>query len=595
MSTYIGLCCSAHDSAVAIIDKTGKVIFAEASERNLQLKRALNCIPDNYPFISKLINDHVDKTEDVVISKNWSSSHQNNIRMARLGLNIIKPVLDLTRLSGITKKYDFMLDLQNHMFSFSGKNLKRELEQEDGIKISLKERNFDHHLCHAAAGFYSSPFSSSDIAVIDGYGEMTSTAFYSATNNRLKKIKGIPKSKNSLGFFYSFLCKACGFDPDMGEEWKVMGLAPYGKLIPDLYNSLSKLIPIKKGAFAKPYLTFDIAHYDRLIAKALRLLKNSEIKPSDVAHTGQKLFEDKMFNCLNQLHTHTGSMNLVLVGGCALNSSCNGKITQNTAYENVYVHNAPGDDGTAVGAAILAFIGENSISMLQRDALSTPYLGSKISKIKLQKFRENSPNSYNLKTNSEKVLAILISKGYIVGLVHGKSEFGPRALGHRSILADPRNPDIKDIINRKLKFREAFRPFAPSILHEHGPQIFENYQFSPYMERTLKIHKEYRKKIPGVTHVNGTGRLQSVTKENNPQFYKLLQEFYLITDIPVLLNTSFNVAGKPIVNDVEDICAALYTTDLDAVLTEDILLTKKPIQNYFDEESDYNIFQQIQR
>ncbi|CAM4218653.1 carbamoyltransferase [Zobellia nedashkovskayae] len=581
MSTYIGLCCSAHDSAIAIIDKTGKIVFAEAGERSLQIKRALNCIPDHYPFISKLTNKYVDLSSDVLISKNWSSNHQRNIKMAKIGIDIIKPILFLSPLAEITRKYEFMLSLQNHMFSFSGQNLKRVLEQKKEGYILIKERNFDHHLCHASAGFYSSPFSNADIAVIDGYGEMTSTAFFSANDNKLKKIKSIPDSKNSLGFFYSYLCKACGFDPDMGEEWKVMGLAPYGRLNPKLYESLSKLLPVKKGAFTKPYLTFDIADYDRLISESLQ---NDEIKPEDIAFTGQKIFEDKMFLCLNELHAQTNSKNLVLVGGAALNSSCNGKIIQNTAYQNFFVYNAPGDDGTAVGAAILAFLSENHVSKLQRNLLSSPYLGNTISKNKLQKLTKNTPYNYDLKSNSEVILALLISRGYIVGLVRGKSEFGPRSLGHRSILADPRDSKIKDVINKKLKYRENFRPFAPSILHEYGPQIFENYEYSPYMERTLKIRQEFQKKIPGVTHINGTGRLQSVTRENSPDYYKLIQEFYKITGIPVLLNTSFNVAGKPIINDVDDICAALYTTGLDAILIENILLTKKPIQNYLDEK-----------
>jgi carbamoyltransferase len=267
----------------------------------------------------------------------------------------------------------------------------------------------------------------------------------------------------------------------------------------------------------------------------------------------------------------------VLVGGCALNSACNGKIKERTGYENVYVYNAPGDDGTAVGAAILAFLQDHAAEAINRESLFCPYKGSFIDSRSLQKAIDNTPYHYDLGNNRYKIAAKLISTGHVIGWVQGQAEFGPRALGNRSILADPRNAAIKDIINKTLKYRESFRPFAPSVLETFGPEIFEDYQSSWYMDKTLKIKEAWQQRIQGVTHVNGTGRLQSVHQDINPGFFELISEFHKLTGVPVLLNTSFNLAGKPIVHSVNDIVASLYTSGLHAVIIEGHLFTKQPV------------------
>ncbi len=590
--TYLGICCSAHDPAIAIINNAGELIYAEAAERILQYKRGINTIADHYPFIAELLKQYVPDESLLYMAKSWSKPHHRNIRLARIGLPLIAPLArPFPRWRLITGRYDYMLRLQAHVFSFSGQNLLKVWKEKE--RKRAHEEYYDHHRCHAAAGAYSSYFDEAVVAVIDGYGEMTSTAFYRFNDGRLTPVPGIRKSKNSLGFFYSFLCAACGFNPELGEEWKVMGLAPYGEVVPELYERLSRLIPVRKGSFIHPGPSFDIAVYDQVI-DAIINRGDHQYAVEDIACTGQQLFEDKMMECLNYLYGVTKTKNLVFVGGCALNSSCNGKISTKTPFENVYVHNAPGDDGTAVGAAILSYLSHNPVTALKRESFLSPYKGSFIPQRALTRAIEHCPFNYYLGEDKYRIAAQLISEGGIVGWVQGRAEFGPRALGNRSILADPRRRDIKDIINKRLKYRESFRPFAPSVLEEFGEEIFENCQVSYYMDKTLVIKPAYRDKIPGVTHVNGTGRLQTVTKELNEGYYQLLRAFHAITGIPVLLNTSFNLAGKPIVHSVDDMVASFFTSGISALIIEDYLFTKEPFnkEHYSHEASNNHLLRQ---
>lgn len=580
---YFGICCSAHDPAIAIINRQGELVFAEAAERSLQYKRGLNMIADHYPYIEKLMDRYMTRDSYLVVAKSWSKQHHRNIKLAKALLFVTSPLLRLFSLTKtIALRYDYMLKLQSHVFSFSGQILMRTWKEKffagDGfrfLKSRLSQRYYNHHLCHAVSAAFASPFEEAVVAVIDGYGQNTSTGFYHFKNGKVSPVKGIRSSKNSLGFFYSFLCSACGFNPDLGEEWKVMGLAPYGKVIPELYDKLSKLIPVINGRFANPGTGFDIALYDKVMAKAIANgAAPYDIK--DIACTGQQVFEDRMMESLTHLHKITGAANLVLAGGCALNSTCNGKIAIRTPFSDVYVYCAPGDDGTAAGAALLAFLKDHPVSAVNRKSFFSPYKGAVIEEKALQKSVDNSPYCYHVGEKKGAVAAKLISEGHIIGWVQGAAEFGPRALGNRSILADPRNPDIKNIINKKLKYREGFRPFAPSVLEEYGKEIFDDYQPSYYMDKTLRIKDSYWQKIPGVTHVNQTGRLQTVNRELNPAYYDLISCFHKLTGVPVVLNTSFNLSGKPIVHNMDDIMASLYTSGLTAVVVNDFLFTKEP-------------------
>jgi carbamoyltransferase len=285
-----------------------------------------------------------------------------------------------------------------------------------------------------------------------------------------------------------------------------------------------------------------------------------------------------MFELVRYLHHRSPSPNLVLGGGCGLNSACNGRILENSPFEHLHVYAAPGDNGNALGAAWLAYVEDHPH---RRGALAaagghTPYLGSTISPESVAHFE-----TYGQLKKTElagpalcRRVAELIADGKIIGWVQGRAEFGPRALGNRSILADPRRADVKDRLNAQVKYREEFRPFAPSILHEDGPAYFENYQESPYMERALVFRPEVRAKVPGVVHVDNTGRLQTVKRAWNERYYDLIRAFKELTGVPLILNTSFNQMGKPIIHSLEDAIAVYMTCGIDVLVVGDRIYEK---------------------
>ncbi|MCK6552922.1 carbamoyltransferase, partial [Myxococcota bacterium] len=248
-----------------------------------------------------------------------------------------------------------------------------------------------------------------------------------------------------------------------------------------------------------------------------------------------------------------------------------------TGFERVHVPSAPADDGNALGAALLACFEDHPARARPRTSPMSPYLGSTLDAEALDRAEalgglvDVRPRDVPVEAHAARLLA----EGRILGWAQGRAELGPRALGHRSILADPRNPKIKDLINGRVKFREEFRPFAPSILEEYGPEYFEDYQPSPYMERTLVFRPEVRAKVPGVVHEDGTGRLQSVRRDWSPSYHALIEHFRVLTGVPLVLNTSFNVMGKPIIHTVEDALAVFHTTGLDALVLEDRVYEKR--------------------
>jgi carbamoyltransferase len=269
------------------------------------------------------------------------------------------------------------------------------------------------------------------------------------------------------------------------------------------------------------------------------------------------------------------SDNLVLSGGCALNSCYNGRIVNRTGFTRLHVPSAPADDGNALGAAFLAYHRDHPRARPPARA-ATPYLGSRISSRPLDSLLRlgRLASTRHCPGTVHQVAASLLADGKVVGWIQGRAEFGPRALGNRSILADPRPSDVRERINAIVKFREPFRPFAPAILDEYGPDWFEDYQVSPYMERTLVWRACAQSRVPGVVHVDRTGRLQSVRRVWNERFYDLIRAFHARTGVPILLNTSFNVVGKPIVHTLEDALGIFCTTAMDALIVEDYVIEK---------------------
>jgi carbamoyltransferase len=580
---YVGIANSFHDPAMAIVNSAGEVVYAEATERYLQNKRAINNPPDQFDWTAKVIERHAEPDAELVLAQSWSEHVHANLRDDERAAKFDQFV------SGTGKQAlpDMLLDQYNFSrfcrgsaaayIDLSMTNMAFCLSQTARWRYAPPPSllKFDHHLTHAATACLTSPFDEAACAVIDGYGEKSSYGSYVYRDGQIQALFVQPHpDSTSLGFFFMTLCKLCGFGLFQGEEWKVMGLAAYGGVDPEIEALLRSLIRVDglhiiQDSFATSYRAY------RELMRYQRRPGDPSIAMANLAHTGQKVFEDVIYSYLRNLQQATGMANVALGGGCLLNSSANGGVTENTGFRQAYVASAPADDGNAIGAALLAYQLDHPGERRQL-GFQSPYLGSRVSPATLNHLLEYGGFAAS-KRYSEGPwdrAAQLLADGKIIGWVQGCAEFGPRALGNRSILADPRSPQVKDRINIGVKRREEFRPFAPSILHEFGDEYFENYQESPYMERTLKLRPEAATRVPGVAHVDRTGRLQTVKKEWNDSYHKLITAFYQRTGVPVLLNTSFNVMGKPIIHSVEDAIAVFCTSGLDALVIEDVIIEK---------------------
>jgi carbamoyltransferase len=577
---YIGLATTMHDPAIAIMDGDGNILFAEASERYYQNKRAIGCTPDNPVYIKQLLKRYCSEGADYTIATSWSKKETKKLltgnalglQNMQLGAGVKNRLEKMASQEGAFDTMAWMNRLNLGMQLNAGQSLEYNLRS--FMKASsVKIVNYDHHSTHAALACYGSGFDETVCFVVDAGGESGCFGIFKLKEGKIELVDK-QKTGENLGGFYTFLTNVCGFDSVKGEEWKVMGLAAYGSYNKELHDLLSSLYHVK-GCHL---LYSHDKKATREIHKRIKTIAQGSINDfpfkADLAFNGQLVYEEWMTQMINGVHALNISENLVLSGGCGLNSSYNGKITEQTGFMQLYVPSAPADDGNALGAAMLACYNENGFKN-KRQKVSA-YLGSEISDESLEHFLKFSGLSNAQKLGDEKyaVVAQLLADGKIIGWAQGKAEFGPRSLGNRSILADPRRKEMKDIINERVKFREEFRPFAPSILHEYGPEYFERYEESPYMERTLRFKNEVLEKIPAVVHHNQTGRLQSVKNEWNPGFYQLISEFHKITGIPVLLNTSFNVMGKPIIHSAEDALSVFFTSGLDALVINDYLVKK---------------------
>lgn len=576
---HVGISSSMHDSAYAIVDDQGQILFAEAAERYLQNKRALNTIPLNAVRASQLLRDYCPSTVEIRISYSWKRSFLTQLQLKSLFgifaaqdrfLNFYKKKVDDYLFPGYSAHWAQTGALSVMNFAGAGFKLAKSMY---APQSRLREHSWEHHLCHAGFACYGSPFDEGVCVVVDGNGERGSYSIYRYFEGEIHRIfqnRGLA----SLGVLYNTLTQACGFSYVEGEQWKVMGLAPYGKKNDHIYKILQQLIQVDglRLRFPSP------ARWNRAMVKLSRYcVRPNEPKEMavDLAHTGQLFYADTMNRLLRNVYDAFPLPNLILSGGCALNSAYNGTILLNTPFRRLHIPSAPADDGNALGAALLSYYREHP-SRESRHKGCSPYLGSEITGEPLSRFLRFSDLPYEQlddKSLFERT-AHALAQGKIVGWVQGRAEFGPRALGNRSILADPRREDMKNHINLKVKFREPFRPFAPSILAEHGAEYFEHYQASPYMERTLLFRPEVRRQAPAVVHENGTGRLQTVTPEQNPRYYRLLSAFHRRTGLPILLNTSFNIKGKPIINSVEDALGVFLATGMDVLVIGNYWLEK---------------------
>ncbi len=586
----LGISAFYHDSAAALI-KDGEIIFASSEERYTR-KKGTDAFPINaINNALKFVNITLEDIERVVFYD--------------------KPI---TKFDRIIASYIHRAPFGVHSFIKAIPMwLKKKLWVEDTIKKELKYKGevlfTGHHQSHAASAFYPSPFEEAAIVTVDGAGEWTTTTIGVGRNSGIKLLKKI-EFPHSLGLLYSAFTYYCGFRVNSGE-YKLMGLAPYGKPI---YADVIKreIITLNEdGSYLLNEKYFNYISGLKMISRKFsKLFEHPPLRsgtPSqfymDIAASIQVVFEEALLNIAREAKRVTELDNLVLAGGSALNCVANSKILEEKIFNNVWVEPAANDSGGALGAALYCYYdylkGERVIQKDSDgegiDSQKGSLLGNSYSDEEIERDLIKFGASYT-KLNSDdlvKKVAKLISESNVIGWFQGRMEYGPRALGSRSILGDARDPNMQSVMNKKIKFRESFRPFAPAMLEECVSDYFYFDRASPYMLFVAKLRESYHNKveesnknglellkihrstIPAITHVDFSARLQTVNGKDNPLFYNLIREFYNITKVPIIINTSFNVRGEPIVGSPLDAYYCFMGTNIDYLAIGSFLLSKK--------------------
>jgi carbamoyltransferase len=456
----------------------------------------------------------------------------------------------------------------------------------------------EHHVAHLSSAFHVSPFEEAVVVSVDGFGDFASAAWGVGKGTRIE-VDDRVYFPHSLGIFYQAMTQFIGF-PHYGDEYKVMGLAPYGQ--PAYLEQMRRIVLLQPDGGFK--LDLDYFRHARekveyewedgspsvgtLYADQLADLLGPARQPGDaleqrhrdIARSVQAMYEEAFFHLLNRLHDRHGGNAVCIAGGCGMNSVANGKVTLRTPFRDVYVQSAAGDAGGAIGAAYSVWHG---IDAARAPEMNHAYLGpsfddAAIAALLSERAAQIEAASCRVRrVGDEAALCALtadaIGAGKVVGWFQGRMEWGPRALGNRSILGDPRRADMKDILNLKIKRRESFRPFAPSVLREAVPEWFELDGDVPFMMQVYPIREDKRARIPAVTHVDGTGRLQTVHRETNPRYHRLIERFREQTGVPMVLNTSFN-ENEPVVCRPEEALDCFLRTRMDLLVLGDWLVVR---------------------
>jgi carbamoyltransferase len=461
----------------------------------------------------------------------------------------------------------------------------------DSTQLRFQEHHLEHHIAHIASAYYCSPWEKAAGFSYDGSGDFVSTMMARCEGNEIEVLDRV-FLPHSLGSLYTMICEFIGYS-QYGDEGKVMGLAPYGKST--YCDEIGKMIAEKDSGFQ-----LDLSYFNPLGSNqgmqvmpdgTVRLARHfsdrmeklfgeprqphTEITPRDMdlAFAVQHRFEEIFFHLLNQLHARVPLEDLAMAGGCALNSVANGKLFDHTPFRHTYIQPAAGDEGLAIGAALHTY--HSVLKQPRRHALTHSYFGPEFSDSRIQSALLSAGLQGRKLEHSVflEEVADQIAAGNVVGWFQGRMEWGPRALGNRSIVAHPGLPNMKDVLNARIKHREWFRPFAPSILADKQNEYFEHDHPSPFMLHVYKIRPEKRKDLCAVNHVDDTGRLQTVTREENPMYYDLISAFYRKTGIPVILNTSFN-ENEPIVCTPEEAIDCFQRTRMDVLAIGPFLVVK---------------------
>lgn len=557
----LGISCFYHDSAASLI-KDGKIVAAAEEERFSRIKHDNGFPKQAIAFCLKQSGISVKDLDYVGFYE--------------------KPFLKFERIlytSLATFPFSFLFFLKSMPVW-----IKEKLWMSQLIKKELKYKGevlfVDHHLSHAASSFLVSPFEKAVILTLDAVGEWTTSAYGFGEGRKLVLEKEI-NFPHSLGMFYSAFTAHLGFEV-MEGEYKVMGLAAFGK--PKYVDRVKRVIEILPDGSFQLDLNYFAYHFGEKMTnkKFERLFGPARAKDDtvteyhqDLAASLQAVTEEIILKMCHFLYKKYKTDNLCLAGGVALNCVANGKILRQTPFKNIFIQPAAGDAGGALGVAF--YIWNVLLGQPRNFVMDHAYWGPGYSDEEIKNFLKMNNVKYRRLKEKEliKTTARLIAQNKVVGWFCGRMEFGPRALGHRSILANASSAEMKEVINRKIKHREPFRPFAPSVLAEYSPQYFDLKPESPFMLLVADVYPQKRKIIPAITHVDGTARVQTVRKEVNGRYYDLIKEYHSLTGVPVILNTSFNVRGEPIVCTPEDAYNCFVRTDIDCLVLENFLIEKE--------------------
>jgi carbamoyltransferase len=569
--TILAFSCYFHDSSACII-KDGKLVAAADEERFSRKKHDAS-----FPVQAvKYCLEAADTTEvDYVVF------YEN-------------PAVKWERIEEVLLKNPPPRELEDDIREIWGSLKSCEKIQETFVgKIGLDKKIIflDHHLCHAASSFFVSGFEKATVVTIDGVGEKVTTSYGIGEGHQLELHKCI-NFPHSLGLIYTAITVFLGFKAN-DHEYKVMGLAPYGlmnRVENKFYNKLSQVIDLKPdGSFSLDMKYFGHEHFGQpaFTASMIQLLG---IEPrtryedvvddhKNLAAALQMLIEDSVFHILNYIHSVTQVDNLCLAGGVALNSVLNGKILSKTPFKKIFIQPSAGDSGTVVGAA--KYI-QHTISPLDKvEHINHSSYGPEFTSEYIKDFLDRNEIKYEACDTFEGVIektAILLEGKKVIGWFQGRMEWGPRALGNRSILASPLDQDMQDVLNSKVKHRELFRPFAPVICIEDAADYFECDSPIPeptdYMLMVYPIKEHLQSKIPAVTHVDGSGRLQTIRRHQNHLYYSLIKKFGELTKVPILVNTSFNIRGEAIVCSPEDAFRCMMGTEIDYLVIDKYIIAR---------------------
>ncbi len=599
MKYILGISAFYHDSAACLLGD-GKIIAAAQEERFTRIKHDSNYPYNAINFVLKFEKIKLNQVEKIIFFEKpflkFERLLETYVAFAPKGFASFAKSVPLWIREKLFQKNFLFTKLNQHDSTFVNQD-----------KIMFSE----HHLSHAASAFFPSPFNEAVILTADGVGEWATTTIAVGKGNKIEIKKEI-NFPHSIGLLYSAFTYYAGFKVN-GGEYKLMGLAPYGepkyeKLI------LENLIDIKEdGSFRLNQKYFDYAtgltmtnnHFDDLFGSKPRNPKKDEISQfyMDIAASIQKVTENLMIRLAKSLSNEYKIKNLCLAGGVALNCVANGKILKENIFDNIWIQPAAGDAGGSLGASLVYWYNElcNERITSTKDSMNCSYLGPEYSDEEIENILKSIGANYK-KTTKENIIDYTTNKiiqGKVIGWFQGKMEFGPRSLGSRSILGDARSPGMQKKLNLKVKFRESFRPFAPSVLLEKANEWFDINVESPYMLLVTNVKKDklfdnlhnsqnvkgleklnvVRSQIPAVTHVDYTARVQTVTDKNGI-YYELIKDFYKKTNCPVIVNTSFNVRGEPPVNTPIDAYKCFMATDLDVLIIGSFIIEKENQINF---------------